>query len=50
MYDSEIVIIDFRVYICINPNCDSYLDEVNVPIEIEWPLCPDCSVEMDEEY
>jgi len=39
-----------RIYICINPNCDSYLDEVERPSEAENPICNDCGEKLEEEY
>jgi hypothetical protein len=38
------------IYVCINPNCDSYLDEVKIPVLVENPICNDCGEKLEEEY
>lgn len=37
------------IYVCINPNCDSYLDEVKISIDVKKPCCTECAEELQEE-
>jgi hypothetical protein len=36
-------------YICTNPECDSYLDEIEIPEECSNPVCNDCGEELQKE-
>lgn len=40
---------DFRIWICMNPACEWFQDEVELPSQIEHPICNDCNEELEEE-